>query len=238
VALSLPGSTRRNVKRFGFIAVIASLASSALVHGSVISTSLGDTSPSFADGSHPTTATVLTALAGSPAPFNAICGSDTGANGSTNCSASWTFDYSIPSGQTISGAALTLGIWDIDSAAAGNQVASYLLAGGGDLTSLLNTVSEGLHSNTGAINNEYDVLEITIPSASFGVLSGGSATVSLALQGPGLGVLGNSPSNGAGLVFSTLTLDTASPAPEPSFVALIPMTLGSFAFFRRRRHAR
>ncbi len=226
---------------FAFAALLAFLASSSLVHASVISTSLGNTSPSFTGGSHPTTATVLAALTGSPAPFNAMCDSDTGANGNTSCSASWTFNYSIASGETVDGATLTLGIWDIDSAATGNQVANYSLAGGDNLTTLLNAVSEGLNSNSGATNNEYDVLAITIPGTSFGVLSSGSATISLALQGPGLGVLGNTPSNGAGLIFSTLTLNianSASPAPEPSFVALIPMALGAFAFFRRRRYAR
>lgn len=226
------------MKTFASTALLAVLAGSSLVHASVISTSLANTSPSFADGSHPTTATVLAAQTSSSAPFHAICGSDTGANGSTNCSASWTFNYSIPSGQNIDGATLTLGIWDIDSAASGLQVASYTLSGGDDLTALLNTVSEGLNGGSGALNSEYDVLAITIPSTSFGVLSGGVATISLALQGPGLGVLGTTPSNGAGLVFSTLSLDTTAAAPEPSFLTLIPMALGAFAFFRRRRHSR
>ena len=230
--------SEEQLKTFASTAVLAILASSSLVHASVISTSLGNTSPSFADGSHPTTTAVLAAQTSSSAPFHAICGSDTGSNGSTNCSASWTFSYSIPLGQTIDGATLTLGIWDIDSAATGLQVASYKLSGGDDLTALLNAVSEGLNGGSGALNSEYDVLAITIPSTSFGVLSGGAATISLALQGPGLGVLSTTPSNGAGLVFSTLSLDTTASAPEPSFVTLIPMALGAFAFFRRRRHAR
>ena len=227
------------MQTFRFIAVTAFVASAGLVHGSVISTSLGNTSPSFADGSHPTTAPVIAALTGS-APFSAICGSDTGSNGSTNCAASWTFNYAIPSGQTINGATLTLGIWDIDSAATGNQVAAYLLSGGDSLTLLLNTVSEGLHSGTGATNSEYDVLAITIPSTSFGVLSTGSATLSLTLQAPGLGVIGASQSNGAGLVFSTLDIQTSEtqpggPVPEPSFLPLVPMAMGALALYRRRR---
>jgi len=41
-------------------------------------------------------------------------------------------------------------------------------------------------------------------------------------------------------VFSTLNLDTTdvtdvTPTPEPSFVTLVPMALGAFALFRRRR---
>jgi hypothetical protein len=236
----VPAHTRQHseeqLKIFAFAALLAILASSSLVHASMISTSLGNTSPSFADGSHPTTAMVLAAQTSSLAAFHAICGSDTGSNGSTNCSASWTFNYSIPLGQSIDEATLTLGIWDIDSAATGLQVASYTLSGGDDLTALLNTVSEGLNGGSGALNSEYDVLAITIPSTSFGVLSGGAATISLALQGPGLGILGNTPtSNGAGLVFSTLSLDTTSPVPEPSFVTFVPLALGAFAFIRRRR---
>src|SRR5712675_365188 len=81
------------VKAFVIGSLTALLAASSLVNGAVISTPLGNTSPGFADGSHPFTATVLTNLTG-PAPFNAICGSDTGTNGSTNCSTSWTFHYS------------------------------------------------------------------------------------------------------------------------------------------------
>jgi hypothetical protein len=109
------------VKAFVIGSLTALIAASSLVQGAVISTPIGNTSPSFADGSHPATATVLAALTG-PAPFNAICGSDTGTNGSTNCSANWTFNYTIPSGDTILAASLTLGIWDIDSKATGNQV--------------------------------------------------------------------------------------------------------------------
>jgi len=228
------------VKAFVIGSLTALLAASCLVQGATISTSLGNTAPTFAVGSHPSTATVLTNLTGA-APFNAICGSDTGANGSTNCSTNWTFNYSIPSGDTIVAATLTLGIWDIDSATAANQapsfqVNSYSLAGG-DLTALLNTVSEALNGGSGATNNEYDVLTVTIPSSSFASLMSGTATTSLALKAPGLGALGNSPSNGAGLVFSTLHIDTAevTTTPEPSFFALVPMALGAFAFFRRRR---
>ena len=222
------------MKAFVIGSLTALIAASSLVQGATISTPLGNTSPSFADGSHPATATVLTALTG-PAPFNAICGSDTGTNGSTNCSANWTFNYTIPSGDTILAATLTLGIWDIDSKAAGNQVASYLLTGGDNLTGLLNTVAEALNGGTGATNNEYDVLTVVIPGTSFSQLATGTAKISLALQPPGLGALGNSPSNGAGLVFSELDITAAEPTPEPSFVTLVPMALGAFAFFRRRR---
>jgi hypothetical protein len=62
------------------------------------------------------------------------------------------------------------------------------------------------------------------------------------LQGPGLGVIANNNPqfNGAKLVFSTLTLETSDgmqPTPEPSFITLVPIALGVFVFFRRRRQS-
>jgi hypothetical protein len=218
--------------------VTAFLAASSLVNAALISTSLGNTAPGFANGSVQTTANVNTAQSGQPAPFTGNCGSDA----SANCSANWTFNYTVPSGQLITSATLLLGIWDIDSGAPGNQVASYLLTGGDDLTSSLNTVAEALNSNAGSKNSEYDVLSVTIPNTSFTFLAGGTAQISLGLQGPGLGVLANNnPAfNGAKLVFSTLNLETSEgtqPTPEPSFITLVPIALGAFAFFRRRRQS-
>ena len=145
---------------------------------------------------------------GQPAPFNMFCGSDTTG---PNCSATWTFHYAVPS-FTIYGASLTLGILDIDSAAPGNQVASFTLNGSYDLTSVLNTASEGLNGGTGAPEKQYDVLTITIPASDFAALAGGSATFALTLQGPGLATptmlnpTGRTPFNGAGLDFSTLNI--------------------------------
>jgi hypothetical protein len=225
------------MKTFVFISVIAFLAASSLVNGAVISTSVGNTAPGFANNSIQTTASVNTAQTGQFAPFTGNCGSDA----TTNCSAGWTFNYTVPSGQTITAATLLLGIWDIDSGAPGNQVASYTLTGGDNLTVALNTVAEALNSNLGSRNSEYDVLTVTIPNTSFGLLALGTAQISLALQGPGLGVLANNnpPFNGAKLVFSTLNLETTevTNTPEPSFLGLVPMALGTFAFFRRRRQS-
>lgn len=209
------------------------LAASPWAKGDIV-VSLGNTNPGFTNGQHPIfSATVLAAQAGQPAPFGSICGSDTGNNGSTNCSASWTLPSYSVAGQTITGATLTLGIWDIDSAATGSQVASYLLTGGDSLTALLNGDAESVQS----INNEYDVFSVTIPTTSFALLEGGSASISLALQAPGLGALGNSPSNGAGLIFSTLDLQTmpVTTTPEPSLLPLLLCGLGAIVLIRRFR---
>jgi hypothetical protein len=61
-------------------------------------------------------------------PFASFCGSTTGvdnAAGASNCDASWTFTYTIPVGDTITAASLTVGLWDLDSMQAGNQVALF-----------------------------------------------------------------------------------------------------------------
>src|SRR5262249_29298986 len=121
------------------------------------------------------------------APFFQDVGGDGGYCGSefapfANCDKSWTFNYVIPAGQTITAASLTLEIGDIDSASAGTQVALYQVNGGDVLTGSLNTAAEALHGNLGSANTEYDVFTFSL--ANFGALSGGSATVHLTLQGP------------------------------------------------------
>jgi len=174
-----------------------------------------DTVPSigtqhFTDDTKITTSAFNTAVAGQPAPFNTFCGSDT----SANCSATWTFSYSLPTGNLVTGATLTLGIYDIDSAAPGNQVGSFTLDGTDVLTSQLNVVSEAADSP----NSFYNVLTITIPNGFFGDLqTSGSATFALTLSGPGLGILGNTTYNGAGLDFSKLDIASQpmmGPTPE------------------------
>src|SRR5690349_7475846 len=107
--------------------------------------------------------------------FTAFCGSES--DPFSNCDKSWTFDYVIPAGETITAASLSLGIADIDSASTGNQVALYQVNGGDVLTGSLNTAAEALAGGTGSVNAEYDVFTFSL--ANFGALSGGSATVHL-----------------------------------------------------------
>ena len=187
--------------------------SMGMLHAGVITQTLGGNA-GFADGStNARVGTWNTATAGFGAPFNVFNGSDVSG---PNFSASWTFSYGAIA-ETIVSASLQIGIYDIDSAATGNQVASYT-EGTNDLTSLLNSVSEGLHGGTGAVNNEYDILTIVLPAATFADLASGTAGIALNLQGPGLGVLGNTTSNGAGIDFSTITINTqaAGSTPEPA----------------------
>jgi hypothetical protein len=193
----------------------------------VISQTLGGVN--FSDGQVPVGAgNFNTANAGQPAPFNAIIGSDVVG---PNFSASWAFNYGSIAG-TITDAILQIGLYDGDSAASGNQVQSYTL-GGVDLTSLLN---DAMEANPGATNQE-NYYSITLPVSTFSVLAGGSPTVSLTLQGPGLGVLGQTTFNGAGLDFSTITIDTAT-VPSPIAGAGLPGLLfagaGLLGWWRRR----
>jgi hypothetical protein len=179
-----------------------------------IPTSDGNTASGFTEGQSVSSALFAATNGTQAAPFSAACGSDSGAAGSTNCSATWIFNYTVPTGDTITGATLTIGIVDIDSKAAGDQVASFILDGADDLTGLLNTVANGLNGGVGSPNNQYNTLTISIPGTDLADLSGTSATFALTLASPGLGALGNSPSNGAGLVFSTLDI-TATPGSMP-----------------------
>jgi hypothetical protein len=211
-------------------AALACLAIPSAANATVITTTIGNPSSGFANGSSQTPAAVLTAQAGSPPPFIGPCGSDP----SVDCDALWTFTYVIPSGETITAGSLSLGIFDIDAAATGDQVALYRINGGDILTATLNTAANAAASTT----NHYDIF--TFALSSFGVLSGGSATVHLTLQGPGLAALGPSLHNGAFLVYSTLQLTTepsnGAPVPEPATLLLLASGLGTV--IRSRRKAR
>jgi hypothetical protein len=212
------------MKSYVLTVAVVLLAASPWAKADIV-VSLGNTNPGFANGSIQNTAHANGAQVGSPPPFNATCGTSAIANAS--CMANWTFNYSV-GGQVVTGATLTLGIWGIDSSAAHDSVASYVL-GGDDLTALLNTAANAVNSGGGSLRNEYDVLSVTIPSTSFALLEGGAATIDLALQGPGLGILPTPPpSIAADLIYSTLDLQTApnTATPEPS---LLPLLLGGLA---------
>lgn len=143
---------------------------------------------------------------GEPAPFNTYIGDDTGTN--SNFNASWTFNYGAISG--ITSASISIGILDADTAATGSQVGAFSV-NGIDLTSLLNTAFEANPVAT----NVYAIYSIVLPTTTFSSLSTGSAAFSLALQGPGLAVLGETPFNGAALDFSTLNISNqVTPPPQ------------------------
>lgn len=192
------------------IAAFALMAGSQFALANTIVT-LGD--QDFADGATPTTGAFLTAGGGEPAPFNGVfIGSDvTG----PNFSASWVFSYSAIA-DTIIGGSLSFGIYDHESAATGNQVASFTV-NGIDLTSALNTLFE----SHGGTSREDNVYALTLPASAFAGLASGTVNVSLSLAGPGLGLFGETTFNGAALDFSTLDIATAVPEPLTSTLLLI-----------------
>jgi len=205
----------------------------ATAHATSITVSIGNTSSPFVNGQIVTSSAMLTAQTASPAPFHSACGAD----GSSNCSAVWTFNYVVPAGESVTSASLVLGLSDIDSGAAGNQVALYQVVGGDVLTAAFNTAANALNGNAGSANSEYD--EFTFALSNFGPLTG-STQVQLALQGPGLGVLGATAFNGASLLFSTLHLTTTPngppnnpDVPEPATLLLVATGLGAAAARRR-----
>ena len=170
--------------------------------------------------------------------FTDFCGSaETGATPS-NCDKSWTFNYVIPFGETITAASLTVGLWDLDSAQAGNQVGLYQINGGDVLTASLNTAAEALNGGTGSLNAQYDVF--TFALASFGALSGGSATAHLTFAGPGGALFGPTQFNSGAILFSTLNITTSQQAPppavpEPTSLLLLATGLGAGLRSRIRR---
>jgi len=166
----------------------------------------------FADGATPTTGDFLTAGSGEPAPFNGVF---SGADTISNFSASWTFSYGAIV-DVITGGSLKFGIYEHESAATGNQVASFTI-NGTDFTGALNTLFE----SHGGASREDNVYTLTLPSSTFAGLASGTVNVSLSLAGPGLGLFGETAFNGAALDFATLDIATAVPEPLTSTLLLL-----------------
>jgi hypothetical protein len=188
----------------------------------------------FADGSFPGgTSGFEGPSADDPPPFNVFHGSDSDTPFATN----WFFNYGIPG--NISSASITIGIHDHDSKASGSQVSSFTIDDN-DLTDLLDAAFE----SHGGAQDEDNVYTIPIPVSALPSLIDGSAAVRLVLKGPGLGNRGETFGNGAGLDFSTLSIqDPPSPpptsAPEPGSLASLlgGGVAGSLIVLRRRTNS-
>ena len=159
------------------------------------------------------------------APFRTINGSDFG----TSFSASWTFEFAA---ETVAAASTTIGIFDHDSAAPGDQVASFTVDGFN-----LSTRLNGAFNSRGGTQNENNIYTIALPNAALGLLSDGIANFQLTLQGPGLqGVPGSccdtTSGNAAGLDFVSLT---TSAVPEPTSLILFGGGLAALALMHRYR---
>ena len=217
------------------LALLATFAVPSLVLASSIVVSVGNTAPTDPfNGGAPLVSgnTYGSAVISSNfvAPFfTDFCGSETSPPLS-NCDKSWTFNYVIPAGESITAASLSVGLWDIDSTQAGNQFSLYQVNGGDVLTGSLNTASEALHGGTGAVNIEYDVFTFSL--ANFGALSGGSATIHITFAGPGGGLFGPTDTNAGAILFSTLNITTQGSTPppivpEPTTLLLMATGLGA-----------
>lgn len=144
-----------------------------------------------------------------PVPFNNVYGEDVGG---PNFDATWTFTF--PTDGTIISATLEFGIWDHDSAAAGDQVATFSVDGV-DRTADANSAFNG----AGGTEWEYNVYAFSVDPP---LLTDGELVVSLELQGPGIeGYPGDYPPlgdetdyNGAGLDFSRLIIVQEEAPPE------------------------
>ncbi|HEY3044528.1 MAG TPA: PEP-CTERM sorting domain-containing protein [Vicinamibacterales bacterium] len=231
------------------IVVVSILGLLPVWSAEAVTAQLGD--QDFMSGTFHTSGDFTTMSAGDPPIFNAPCGSDNNVAG-PNCSLGWTLTYSIPAGETITGAALTLGIWDHDSAVAGDQVFAYTI-NSIDLTALLNMAFNSFGGADGpncpgpnggtVFCSEYDVYTINVPAASLTALAPGPAAVVLTLQGPGHAVLGNTTFNGAIIDFSRLDITTVpaeTRVPEPATLMLVAAGLGGIgarAFVGRRKGA-
>jgi len=209
------------------LAALVLVCSPLAVRASTLVFTLGSATPSFTDGQIVSAPTFNAADAGNAAPFNG----ENGGDATSNFAATWAYNYSAIAPGTITNATITLALWDADSSATGNQVATFTV-GGISVTAALNAALEG----HGGANDEYDIYTVTLPSTTFSALASGTPSLTLDLQGPGLSVLGPSTTNGAGLDFSTLTLTTGTvtAAPEPATWGLLFAGITGLVFKRRR----
>ena len=173
-------------------------------------------------------------LLGLPTPMTY----DTNTNGSDpieNYDSTWTHSFGAIT-DTILSAQLTIGIYDHDSASAGNQLGAFGLDGT-DFTATL----DGLFEGSGGANNEYNVYSIALGAGFFAQLVDGTLAAALALSGPveSPGLLPTFPNqidafNGAQLIFSSLSITTQDagnpggpdPIPEPGALSLLLAGLG------------
>ncbi len=185
------------------ILLASALSISPSVGAAVLTQTLGD--QDFVDGAAVGSGTFTSANGGDPAPFNTLAGSDIVG---PNFAASWTF--SGPPISNVSSASILIGLYEGDSSATGDQVKSFTLNSTIDLTGSLNAAMNA----KGGLSGHEDYYTVVLPASALAQVATGQATFSLALQN-GLGVLGPTDFNGAGLDFATLTVNTPV-VPEPT----------------------
>lgn len=202
--------------------ILAALLLALPAFGTPVVTTLGI--PTFADGATPNGPTFTGAA--DVSPFNIVHGEDNGVN---NADFSFTFNYTPTTG--ITSASILLALYDVDSAASGNQIGLFTLNNTVNLTSALNALSEAAQG----AQSEITYLNLTLPPAAFAQLETGTATFRVVFSAPSLTVLGEGTSNAGGIDFARLTFDTETveAIPEPSSFLLAAG--GGLALLLRKR---
>ena len=151
-------------------------------------------------------------------------------NALTSYNGNWNFTYGAVT-DTITGINLTIGIYDHDSAAAGDQVATFTVDGI-NLTSELNTLLNASGGNTLPFQAEYNIYTLALPNTTFASLADGNAAIALTMQNGFAAAL--TVNNNTAVDFSRLQI---SAVPEPNSAVLF-LSAGAFVACRRKRRRR
>ena len=187
---------------------------SPTANAGIININAGNLAHTLTDGNVHSGFDILGHLGLASAPFDQVYGGPFTEPGNAH----WQFDNLGAITDTIVSASIKIGIWDLDSAATGNQLDSFFLDGI-DFFSGLNTVFEAEGSNY----NEFNVFTYNLDNSIFASLVDGQLNVDLDIGGNGYKESGNDPlnelvNNKHFLVYSTLIINTedfSEPDPEP-----------------------
>lgn len=228
------------------LSLMAGGTTSAQAAPITIASVLGNDAPGFNDGDMLTIVQLIAAQTAQPVPFNSGYGSDPIAN----FNQTYTHSYGAFAG-VVTSAVLQFGIYDADSGGVGTNTAGTKIVTladqqldvfTGDGVSLVPELLAAGFEDTGqGLNNQYEVYTVILPAALFGHLLDGTFVVNLGLKGPvfspGLFSDEVHDFNGAALIFSKLTIDYDSQAPqvpEPVLLLLLGPALAVAAARRRR----
>lgn len=194
----------------------------------LITITLGNGEPIFSD-STPQILEILAAQTGQTGVFNGVHGNSVNDDPDL---IGWLFNNGGAITDTIISASISIGLWDIDSSAAGDQLEAFTLDGF-NFNTILNTMFE---DSGGTSYEEFNVFTIDFDSSFFTNLTDGLLDVGLDIGGVGIkSDLSESPFNRYFLISSVLTIETEDftepdpdPEPEPTPVPE-PSTLAIFA---------